>query len=88
MQRTLRIEDFSLLTHVGDPQVSPKGRYIAVSTIRPRLKENKYLKEIWIYRASDTKPLAVLQSESDSSPRWSNDEEKIVFASRRALTEE
>jgi dipeptidyl aminopeptidase/acylaminoacyl peptidase len=87
LPRTLSVEDFSLLTHVGDPQVSPGGRYVAVSTIRPRLKENKYLKEIWIYKTSDAKPLAVLQSESDSSPRWSNDEEKIAFVSRRGLGE-
>ncbi len=88
MPRRLSLEDFSRLVHVGDPQVSPDGRYVAVSVVRPQLEDNRYLREIWVYDAETLEPRATLQSESDSSPRWSPDGVKLLFTSRRGLKRE
>ena len=86
-RRPIDIKDFARIVHVGDPQISPDGKYLAFSVVRPCLEENKYLREIWIYELPDAKPITVLQSESDTSPRWSLDGDKLLFTSRRGMKE-
>jgi acylaminoacyl-peptidase len=87
MTAKLSVEDFSRLVHVGDPRVTRDGRFAAVSVVRPLLEDNKYLREIWVYDLEKGEAVAVLQSESDTSPRWSPDGKRLVFISRRGLKE-
>ncbi|RLE51957.1 MAG: S9 family peptidase [Candidatus Methanomethylicota archaeon] len=87
--RSLKIDDFSKIVHVADPQLSPDGKKLALVTVRPNLKENKYNYEILLYDVETGDTLYSISSEEgDQSPRWSPSGKKIVFTSRRGFKEE
>src|SRR5260370_42635233 len=47
-RRALTIEEYLALPSVGDPQVSPDGKWVAYTVTRYSLKENRGATRIWL----------------------------------------
>src|SRR2546430_1251120 len=47
-QRALTVDDFLALPVVGDPQLSPDGKWVAYTVTRYSLKENRGTTRIWL----------------------------------------
>ncbi|MCS7385646.1 MAG: S9 family peptidase [archaeon GB-1867-005] len=87
--RKLKVEDFSKIVHVADPQLSPDGKKLALVTVRPMLEENRYQYEILVYDVDTGDALYSISSkEGDQTPKWSPSGKKLLFTSRRGFKEE
>lgn len=84
--RNLKIEDFSRIVYVTDPQLTQDGEKIAFTTVRPMLKENRYKYEIWIMDLKRRETTYIISSrEKEHTPRWSPSGKKLIFISRRGF---
>lgn len=86
--RKLELEDFSRIVHVSNPRFSPNERFLSFVAVRPDLKENKYLYEIWVKDviSGETKAVTSAQ-ERDIGQVW-YDNNSLLFISRRGFKED
>ena len=92
-KRPFTFEDMMALKRVGEPVVSPDGKWVAFSAVEVNLKENKKTPHLWVVPlnppfagAKDGAPTAspeAKQITSDAAgedrPRWSPDGKKLAF---------
>jgi dipeptidyl aminopeptidase/acylaminoacyl peptidase len=73
------VRDLVMMDRVGDPQLSPEGRYAAFSVRRTDYAANKSVNAIYVLDLSQAKsePLKVL--DKGSSARWSADGRSLYF---------
>src|ERR1051326_6547936 len=73
-QRAMTIEDYLALPVVGDPQLSPDGKWVAYTVTHSSLKENRGTTRIWLADvAGGTTRQLTAGPGSDRPPRWSPD---------------
>src|SRR4051812_10926693 len=74
-QRGITAEDYYAFEFLGDPRLSPDGRWVAyvVTTIDQR--QNRRLSQIWLATTDGSRPPRqfTTSTQSSSSPRWSPD---------------
>src|SRR5437870_9247519 len=82
--RLLTVDDLFALKQVGDPQISPDGRWVAYTVTTTDLKAEKSESRLWMAPLSggEAIPLTALGS-SASAPRWSPDGRYISFLAAR-----
>jgi dipeptidyl aminopeptidase/acylaminoacyl peptidase len=69
---------------VGDPQVSPDGKWIAYTVTTVDREADKLRSAIWMINWEGTQDLQVTYGpDSDTSPRWSPDGRYLAFLSAR-----
>jgi dipeptidyl aminopeptidase/acylaminoacyl peptidase len=83
-QRPMELEDLFRIKRVGDPQLSPDGRWVAYVITEVDKHANRTNSDIWIMSSTgtDARPLAA-SPKHDRHPRWSPDSKRIVFESNR-----
>src|SRR5437762_159903 len=83
-QRAMTIEDYLALPVVGDPQLSPDGKWVAYTVTHSSLKENRGTTRIWLadVTAATTRQLTAGPG-SDRQPRWSPDGRTLAVVSTR-----
>lgn len=82
--RTLAIDDYFRIGEVGDPRVSPDGRWIAYTVTTHDLEEDESRTRIWMLPAGGGEPVALTTADASSShPRWSSDGRYLAFLSAR-----
>ncbi|HVH08659.1 MAG TPA: S9 family peptidase [Gemmatimonadales bacterium] len=83
-RRVLTIEDYLAIPSVGDPQLSPDGKWVAYTVTRASLKENRGISRIWLadLATGASRPLTSGPG-SDRQPRWSPDGRSLAFVSTR-----
>jgi dipeptidyl aminopeptidase/acylaminoacyl peptidase len=81
-KKGLTVESFFETRRVGDPQVSPDGKWIAYTLSTPDRNTDKYATALWLARVdgSENRPL-VAGPANASSPRWSPDGTRIAYLS-------
>src|ERR1041385_9052719 len=74
-KRAITIDDYLALKSVGDPQLSPDGRWVAYSVTEPSLKDNRGISRIWLadVATGQGRQLTGGGPGSDRQPRWSPD---------------
>src|SRR3984957_5455878 len=81
-KRHLVHDDFSRMGEVGDPQISPDGKWIAYTVTTMNRELDRLETQIWTVDWEGTQNLQMtFGPESASSPRWSPDGKYLSFLS-------
>ena len=82
--RPLKVDDIFALKSVGDPQVSPEGKWVAYTVSAMDAKEDSSDTDIYMAPFSGGTPLRLTGSKkAETSPRWSPDGRYLAFLSAR-----
>ena len=83
-KRAITIDDYLALKNVGDPQVSPDGKWVVYTVGTISLQDNKSTSRLWLANTATGATRELSQGAgSDRSPRWSPDGQTIAFLSGR-----
>ena len=84
--RPMTLVDLLNVPQLGDPQLSPDGRYVAYVLAEADWKANKRIGHIW-RAATDGSGTLQMTSGKDGErmPRWSPDGQTLAFLARRAV---
>jgi dipeptidyl aminopeptidase/acylaminoacyl peptidase len=77
-------DDYFRLGDVGEPRISPDGRWIAYTVGTEDLEADESSSRIWMVPAAGGDPIPLsAEGETSSSPRWSPDGKHLGFLSSR-----
>src|SRR5438094_2307149 len=83
-KRAITIDDYLALKSVGDPQLSPDGKWVAYTVTENSLKDNRGIARIWLADVSSGQVRQLTAGPgSDRQPRWSPDGRTLAFVSTR-----
>src|SRR5438309_496088 len=83
-ERRFTIDDLLKIRRVGDPQVSPKGDFVAFTITDMDKAANKGTTQIYLVPLSGGEPRQLTNDEhSSTGPRWSPEGDKLAFISAR-----
>ena len=80
-KRAITFRDLISMHRLGDPQISPDGRWISYSAATPDFEANHSVKNIWIVAVAGGEPRQLTQGGSDERARWSPDGKTIAYVS-------
>ncbi len=88
-QRGITAEDYYAFESLGDPRLSPDGRWVAYVVTTVDQRQNRRLSQIWLAATDGSRPPRQFTTspQSASSPRWSPDGRSLAFLSTRPAPE-
>jgi dipeptidyl aminopeptidase/acylaminoacyl peptidase len=82
--RTVTVDDLFAMQAVGDPQLSPEGRWIAYTVRSTSLEDEESETRIWMVPTAGGEAIPMTASgTSGSRPRWSPDGKYLTFLASR-----
>lgn len=80
-----QVEDMQKFSRLGDPQISPDGKWIAFVVQKSNVEKNKSFTNLWIMPATggEARQLTFAEKGTNVRPRWSPDSRRIYFLSDR-----
>ena len=83
--RAIALDDLAKLKTVGDPQVSPDGKWVAYTVGTIDVEKDKRDTDLWMvsWDGADQIRLTATTETSESSPRWSPDNRYLAFLTTR-----
>ncbi len=83
-KRAITIDDYLALKAVGDPQLSPDGRWVAYTVTEYSLKDNRGTTRIWLADVATGQAREITAGPgSDRQPRWAPDGKSLAFVATR-----
>lgn len=82
--RPFTFDDLMAIRRLGDPQVSPDGRWVAFTVTTIDKAQNTRNTDIWLVPTAGGEPRQLTtHPAADARPRWSPDGRKLAFISTR-----
>src|SRR5436305_15167007 len=83
-KRAITIDDYLALKAVGNPQLSPDGKWVAYTVTEQSLKDNRGITRIWLAEVAtgSTRQLTAGPG-SDPQPRWAPGGRTLALGSTR-----
>jgi len=84
-RRPIAVDDLSKMRALGDPQVSPDGRWVAYTVGTVDAEKDKRDTDIWMvsWDGAEQIRLTSTTDSSENSPRWSPDNKYLAFLTTR-----
>jgi Tol biopolymer transport system component len=82
-KHAISFDDMIQMHRVGDPTISPDGKWVAFAVATPDVSANRNASNIWIVSTGGGEALQLTQSGHDSAPAWSPDGKTLAFLSSR-----
>jgi dipeptidyl aminopeptidase/acylaminoacyl peptidase len=84
-KRPIRVDDLAKMKAVGDPQVSPDGKWVAYTVGTVDAEKDKRDSDIWMvsWDGAEQVRLTFTPDTGESSPRWSPDNKYLAFLTSR-----
>ena len=89
-KRPLTLDDLARIRSVGDPQVSPDGKWVAYTVGAVDVEKDRRDTDLWMvsWDGSQQIRLTATSDTSESAPRWSPDNRYLAFLTSRGDEEE
>lgn len=89
-KRLINLDDLSRIRSVGDPQVSPDGKWVAYAVSTVDAEKDRRDSDLWMvsWDGAQQIRLTATSESSESMPRWSPDNRFIAFLTSRGDEEE
>src|SRR5580692_441652 len=82
-RRPFTFEDMMKLKRVGEPEVSPDGKWVVFSVVDVSLEANTKIPHIWIVPTAGGAEQETIADQDADRPRWAPDGKRFAFISTK-----
>src|SRR5580704_19110893 len=82
-KRPFTFEDMMALKRVGEPIVSPDGKWALFGAVDASLEANTKTPHVWVVPTAGGEPREIIHVQESDRPRWAPDGKRFLFLSSK-----